>query len=340
MTQLRHPIGIYSEVNVNRLSDGRLEVDARILVEPRIENALTALALDGSWSMELNYGAGGRPFPKPKNVMEPIARQMAGYLAPFSCNGNTEVMYWACGNIEGKGVEPIGAFSQQSAETMSVRGPREWGRQTHCLPLLEHLVQKVGSAPWSIAVILTDGAFKDLEEVKAFSWRLAEDIAAGRRNIIKFVAVGIPDTMNPASNELMVSSLSDLDDLFDSCRRCPDERIDPGTGKCRKCGWERLQTPESPVLPVEPIDLWDHKIAPELTSLVQIFAEVTGRHLSVMPHGEIRDTNGNVVQRYPNDSSPRGVPALVEFVLPSGSTSFTLVTDDGESYTQDISEVL
>lgn len=68
------------------------------------------------------------------------------------------------------------------------------------------------------------------------------------------------------------------------------------------------------------VDLWDHKLAAELTSLQQIFAEVIDENARVADRGRILDANGRVLKDY----SDTGVPAKLEFEVPPGMQYFTL----------------
>lgn len=80
------------------------------------------------------------------------------------------------------------------------------------------------------------------------------------------------------------------------------------------------------------LDLWDHKLADSMQHLAEIFTEVVDENVIVAPKGLIRDSSGNVVLDYRDT----GVPALLEFVLPSGSTSFSLEIGD-KTVTQPLS---
>lgn len=65
-------------------------------------------------------------------------------------------------------------------------------------------------------VFITDGELFDLDEVQSYSRTLARDIAAGRRNPVKFVLIGL----GPDVNERQLEELDDLDtgtdiDLWD-----------------------------------------------------------------------------------------------------------------------------
>src|SRR5205807_10355772 len=53
---------------------------------------------------------------------------------------------------------------------------------------------------------ITEGELHDLEEVKRYSTQLARDVAAHRRNPLKFVLIGVGESINE-------SQMEDLDDL-------------------------------------------------------------------------------------------------------------------------------
>ncbi len=67
------------------------------------------------------------------------------------------------------------------------------------------------------------------------------------------------------------------------------------------------------------IDLWDYKIASEMTSLSQIFAEVVNENQIIAENGSIYDDAGNCVKAY-----PKGLPAKVDFVMRHDSSWFEL----------------
>jgi outer membrane protein OmpA-like peptidoglycan-associated protein len=67
------------------------------------------------------------------------------------------------------------------------------------------------------------------------------------------------------------------------------------------------------------IDIWDYKIANEMTSLSQIFAEVVNEHQVIADSGSIYDDQGNCVKSYTN-----GLPAKVDFLMRDDSQWFEL----------------
>ena len=311
MAQLAQPVEPFGEVNVYRHSDGGIQVVATILMEPDIEGARTALALDGSASMMKMYGKGavlGGAFARvagntPVNLVEPVARTMADYLARFSSTGSVAMAYWAC-NPDGTAVEPIGEISAEQAANLRVVGPTRypWGRDTRLLPVLRYFVDDVlRSAPWAVCVFVTDGFIEDFQAVKDYSLQFARQIASGKRSFVKLVLLGVGDKVN-------AEQMEELDDMFEGSNLC-----DP-RGR--------------------PIDLWDHKLAGEMRQLAEIFAEEVTEDLIVADHGRVLDDTGRTVRSYSD-----GVPALLRFTMPAESSAFTLELPGGK-ITQDIREGL
>lgn len=307
MAQLTQPVEPFGEVNVYPQPNGTLEVVATILMEPDIEGARTGLALDGSASMQKMYGANAAVSPlfrkanAANNVVEPVARMMAGHLAKFAGDGKSHLIYWAC-SPDGSAIETIGSFPESGTQTLRIGGPKQWGRQTKLLPPVRYFVDQVfREARWAIAVFVTDGVIEDLEEVKAYCRDFARKVALGERQFVKLVLLGVGEEVDEGQME-------ELDDMFEG---------------------SDLRDPRG-----NPIDLWDHKLASEMRSLNEIFAEVVDDQLVVTEWGKILDRSGKVVRDYTD-----GLPARIRFRLPSGSTSFTLKFPDGQ-VTQDISEAL
>ncbi len=303
MTQLLHPSEPFGEVNVHPQPDGTLKIVATVLMEPDIEGARCGLALDGSASMRRMYGDCGAVSPLfrhgGENVVQPVARALAAYLARFSASGTARLVYGSCGP-DGGSVEEVGDIAPAAAKSLPLTGPRElsWGRQTKLLPPLRHFLDgPFRGAPWSFAVFVTDGRIDDLDAVKAFSLDLAGDIAGGRRGQAKFVLLGVGERVEEAP-------LAELDALFEGG------------------GW---RTPDG-----EAIDLWDYKMAREMHYLQEVFAEVVSDSTLVAPGGRVLDGSGHVAADFPD-----GLPARLRFTLPAGSTAFTLELP-GHRITQDL----
>jgi hypothetical protein len=225
MAQLKHVVDPFGEVNVYPASGGRTRVVATILMEPHREGAQTGIALDGSGSMAKLYGVedGSRVlsplFGGPKklhNEITPVAQKLCAYLArKIDADGGTTCIYWAVGTNGGE-IEVVGDLTADDAERHVFGPPRDFGTGTRLLPAVRYFVERFRSAPWGFYVFITDGELHDLDEVKEYSARLARDIAARRRNPLKFVLIGV----GPSVNETQMEELDDLDtgtpiDLWD-----------------------------------------------------------------------------------------------------------------------------
>ncbi|MFO0879885.1 MAG: vWA domain-containing protein [Gemmataceae bacterium] len=287
MSQLRHVVDPFGEVNVRPGAAGQVRVTATILMQPHREGAQTGIALDGSGSMRKLYGleGGGRPLSpifatkKPTNEITPVAQKVCAYLARnLDADHGTTCIYWAVGPDGGQ-IEVVGDFSADEAEKHTFGPPRDFGTGTRLLPAVRYFVERFKTAPWGFYVFVTDGELHDLDEVLAYSKRLAQDIAAGRRSPLKLVLIGI----GPDIAEYQMEALDDLDTGTD-------------------------------------IDLWDHKIASEMRVLEEIFAEVVDRNARVAEAGRILDPQGRVVKDY----SGVGLPAFLDFEIDSSAQYFTL----------------
>jgi hypothetical protein len=310
MAQLSSPVEPFGEVNVFRSSSGKLTVKATILIVPPVENAKTGLAIDGSASMQPVFGHSSNSLIKYDNVVEPVARSLSAYLANFSSNGKCSTIYWAC-NPDGSAIEEIGQFSASEVESVNFAGPRQlpWGRMTKLLPPVRYFSEiAFCDSPWSIALIVTDGDFNDLLEVKKYCLDLGRQMARGERAFLKIVLIGITGHLSEAIQMRLKSQMEELDDMFE------------GSG---------LRTPDG-----EEIDIWDHKIARDMKRLEEIFSELVPETAIVIENGRIVDNHGRIVADY-----PKGVPAVLKFDLSADAKSFTLDFPGG-TVTQEITEVL
>jgi hypothetical protein len=229
MAQLKRVVEPFGEVNVHPAPGGKVKVIATILMEPRREGTQTGIALDGSGSMSSLYGIeeeGGGGFlaalfgrkkaSSAKNEITPVAQKLCAYLArKLDADGGTTCIYWAVGP-GGSQIEEVGDLTADQAEQHIFGPPREFGSGTQLLPAVEYFVDRFKDAPWGFYIFITDGELHDLDAVKRYSTKLARDVAARRRNPLKFVLIGIGSNVNEAQME----ELDDLDtgtdvDLWD-----------------------------------------------------------------------------------------------------------------------------
>lgn len=307
--QLTNVVEPFGEVNVYQQNNGDLKIVATVLSEPVLEHVKIGLALDGSASMKGMYGSGVGIF-KPDNTVQPVARTMVGYLANFSYpTGKVDIVYWAC-SPDGSQIEEIGEFDAQSIKNIALAGPKKlpWGRGTKLLPPLEHFVNKFQQGaktlglvkePCGFCVFITDGIIEDLTAVKQYCIQYAQEISQGKKAFIKLFLLGVGE-------EIDKGQMDDLDDLEIGCKDTAG--VD--------------------------IDFWDHQLASDMNQLEQVFKELVSEDVIVVSSGRILNQAGKNCQEYAD-----GVPALLKFTLPAGSTAFTLESPKG-NFTQDISEAL
>src|SRR5438270_8099035 len=229
MAQLKRVVEPFGEVNVHPAPGGKMKVIATILMEPRREGTQTGIALDGSGSMSSVYGieeAGGGGFfaalfgrkksPSEDNEITPVAQKVCAYLArKLDADGGTTCIYWAVG-LGGSQIEVVGDLTADQAEQHTFGPPKEFGSGTQLLPAVKYFVDRFKDAPWGFYVFITDGELHDLDAVKRYSTQLAREVAARRRNPLKFVLIGIGSNVN----ERQMEELDDLEtgvdvDLWD-----------------------------------------------------------------------------------------------------------------------------
>ena len=297
----------FGEVNVFTEPDGRIRVKATILMRPHVEGAQTGLAIDGSNSMTQNFGVSGAVsslFGASNNIVQPVARTMAKYLANFDSDGNTTVIYWACG-VGGGDIQELGDMNEENAASFEFAPPKKLGTGTQLLPAIKYFTEaKFPFAPWAIYVFITDGAIEDLESVKAYSLQLARDISQGKRNYTKFVLIGLG-----VEAERHKHQMEELDDL-----NYGGLKYDNG----------------------DEIELWDHKMASDMRRLEEIFAEAVSEKMILAPSAAITDSNGQEVLPKGRASYADGLPALLEFTMPAGSRLFSVSLPTGQNITQTI----
>lgn len=289
----------FGEVNVLSQPDGSLRVKATILMKPAVEGAQTGLAIDGSASMQQSFGGSGAVSALfssgVQNIVEPVARTLASYLANFDSDGNTTVIYWACGT-GGNQVEELGDLDEETAKKRVFQPPKQFGSGTKLLPAIKYFTEKkFPSAPWSIFVFITDGAIEDLDDVKRYSIELGKQIATGARSFVKLVLIGV-------GREVDEGQMEALDDL------------DYGGITDRKGN---------------PIDLWDHKLAAEMQKIEEIFAEVVSMDTILAPSAQVTDDKGVSVRPVDRESYGDGLPAYLDFTVPGGSRAFKVVLPGG-----------
>ncbi len=318
----------FGEVNVRPAGD-RVEVMFTILMEPEgvdAEGWQTGMALDSSSSMMQSYGHGLAPGPAGSppqwlideyarkgwiqvrnadgsqgvfwtnaasedairrghlittpNVIQPLARQMTAYLAgQLDDDGGTTLIYWACGG-DGSGIEVVGDVTEAECETLEVIGPKD---------------TPFGNGTRLLpAMQYFVDRFKDAERgmyIFLTDGRL-DDLDAVKRYTIRLCKEIQAKKRNPVKCVLI-----GIGDQVDEGQMEELDDLESGTD----------------------VDIWDHKIAKEMRSLIEIFAEVVSENKIVAPTATIYDETGAVAMQFAD-----GLPAKVTFNMPASSKSFEL----------------
>ncbi len=314
----------FGEVNAWKQQDGSVDIKATILMKPSVEHAQTGLAIDASTSMSEMFGGGPQVVSglfaglnNKTNYVEPVARKMAAYLAEFDSDGETSVIYYSLGKQDvltgtkaGSEIQVIGELSAEKCKTQEFKMPANAGTGTCLCPAINYFLNHFDPSAWLICLFITDGKIDDMDEAKALSKKICEEMAAGTRGFTKFVIIGLGKEFS-APNSPAAKCLEELDDLDD----------DPEYG-------------------VDGQDLWDHKLALNMQKMEEIFAEVVSDNVVLCSGASVTDSNGRPVTTKNGESYHDALPALLHFTMSPGSTAFTLSLPNGNSITQDISSVL
>jgi hypothetical protein len=285
MSQLKRVVEPFGEVNVYPRG-GTLHVVATILMEPRKEGTQTGIALDGSGSMSELYGvaSGG--------VLSSI------FSRPQPQNLITPVAQKICAYLARRidadgGTTVIYWATGQAGSQIEVVGDltAEQAERHYFGP-----PQRFGNGTQLLPAVryfvdrFRDAPFGFYVFITDGEIHDLEDVKSYSRQLAQEVAARrrrpvkfVLIGVGPSVNEAQMEELDDLE---------------TGTN----------------------IDLWDHKLAAELTRLEQIFAEVVDENARVADRAKILDANGRVIK----DFSDTGLPAKFEFQVPVGTPYFTL----------------
>jgi hypothetical protein len=272
------------------------KVLATLLHDPTVEGLDVALYMDGSASMEDEYGPRGvlAKLAPVKNLVEPQMRWMLEYLASKDRDGAVRVAYWA--TSDGSHIELLGDLDGKKANEYKFPGPQYYGKGTVMLPVLRDYVAHIRTevakgARRGLAVIITDSQIHDAKDIRDYSVQVAKEIAAGRLPRVNFVLMGVGDQIDEEQMEEL----------------CHFQY--PGVGH-----------------------LWCHRVADRMEEMAELVAVLVDETMTVAAGGTIFDDKGNSVKVYESR-----LPAVLEFEVPAGCTTFTLEVA-GQKFPQPIPE--
>lgn len=305
----------FGKINVWYLPDGRKKIRAWLLMEHIREGAQTGIGIEGSLLLKPAFGFKGRRGRRTAaNLVSLTTQKIGSYLArKVDADRQTSIIYWAAG-ADGMGIQDVGDLSAFEIEQRDFAGPEVYGAAVNLLPAVRYFVERFVDAKWGLYVFITQGQIQDLEAVKQYSRQLAQAIAAGQRNALKLVLIGV-------GAKISRDYMAQLDDLATGVGvDLWDYRI--------AAEMKSLNLPK-----LGPIFGWRESSKDKAhfsLPVIELFTEVVDENTLVAPSGRVLDAAGRVVLDY-----AAGLPALLEFVLPAGAAAFQLELA-GERITQPI----
>jgi hypothetical protein len=285
MAQLKRIVDPFGEVNVYPAPGGKIRVVATILMEPHKEGAQTGIALDGSGSMAKLYGVGG-------GALSPV------FARKPPVNQVTPVAQSICAYLARK-------IDADGGTTVIYWAVGENGARIEVVGDLraEEAERHVFGPPrdFGTGTQLLPAVRYFVERFRDAPWGFYVFITDGELHDL--------ETVKQYSTWLARE--------ITAGRRKPLKFVLIGVGPdVSEKQMEELDDLDTGT----EIDLWDHKLASEMRVLQEIFAEVVDSNARVADHGRILDSRGNVVRNY----SDTGLPAHLEFEVPTGTAYFTL----------------
>lgn len=312
----------FGKINYWNQPNGSRHVRAYILMEQRVEGAQTGVAIDGSGSMAPNFGKKSLRQVRQITPQDQQALQRAG-LGSVAPNDGRRVgllvqlgvyqEFPAGANIvEDQARQMTAYLSRFDADggTTVIYWATADGKQIEVVGDLTHdqcpAASFGGPAQFGAATFLTPAIRYFVERFQDAKWGMYVFITDGQLHDLEEVKKYCTQLAREISagrrNNLKFVLIGVGEDIDEKQMEELDD-LDTGTE----------------------IDLWDHKIARQMTQLAEIFTEVVSEAFIVAPQlGIVRDSNGSIVKDYRDT----GLPALIQFDLPPNATEFRLELGD------------
>lgn len=233
--------------------------------------------------------------PFARNKVRDIAQVMCPYIAQKADKyDGTALIYWATGD-PGE-IEMHGFLPTTKAQTYAYPPPKIYGRKTNLTPALRYFTE--GKHPQS------GHPFKD-EDFGMYIF--ITDGAFEDMDSVKVESTRIAQEIEAGKRKPIKLIIIGVGDQIDEQQMAELDDLDTGTNQ----------------------DLYFHRIAAEMNDLSEIFIELVNENMIVAENGLVRDAKGTEVVNFRDTK----VPALFEFDLPAGATTFTLEIE-GQKFTQ------
>lgn len=213
------------------------------------------------------------------NIVEPLARQFIAYLAGNLDADGGTTVIYWACD-DGSSYEVLGDFTEDQCQTLEIKGP--------------------SNHSFGVGTMLLPALkyFADrFQDAKRGMYIFITDGKIQDLDQIKQYTIKIAREIESGARNQIKCVLIGVGNEIDEGQMTELDDLDTGTD----------------------VDIWDHKIAEELRSLVEIFSEVVDENQIVAPTATIYDSKGNVVKRYTD-----GLPAKISFSMPSSSEWFEM----------------
>ncbi len=327
----------FGKINYWELPGGGKRIRAYFLMEKPIEGAQTGVAIDGSGSMQANFGLEAIHMVRPLNTDEWVALVKAGLARQ---RGNTVEI------INFGDPRTLNALINFGVMKMTPPGPNIVEEQAR--KMTEYLIKFDADGGTTVIYWALGQGGREIKvmgdltrnECPTYSFSPPENFGSETHLLpaIKYFVDRFKDARWGMYVFITDGALNDLEavkrystqlarDIVNTNKRQNDLKfVLIGVGEdINEAQMEELDDLETGT----DKDLWDHKIAKDMKQLAEIFAEVVSESVIVVPgNGVFKDANGNVVKDY-RDS---GLPALMWFDLPPDSQWFSLEVGGQTAY--------
>lgn len=317
----------FGEVNV-RVKGGTCEVLFTILMTPQGKDAegwQTGVAIDASGSMQGVFGRGLQPGPKgdpPQSLIDEYLRK--GLLQRVQQGGQHFLIP-----------------TYECEKDLVSRGHRVWSKndvEPQARKFTSYLADNLDADGGTTVIYWACGDGKQLEEIgdltadqcETATFKGPSKYSFGQSTVLTPALRYFADRFKDAKNGMYVfitdGELHDLEDVkqyttklckdIEAKRRNPLKAVLIGLGDAiNEDQMEQLDDLDSGT----DVDIWDHKIAKDMRSIIEIFAELVSENQIIAPTARILDASGNMVKNFSD-----GLPAKVNFTMPASSPHFVL----------------
>jgi len=316
----------FGEVNVRKHA-GKWEISLTILMEPQgAEGWQTGVALDASGSMESLFGRLLSPVPErgeiPRSILQDLGRRNL-----IGQQGSGETARIVLTNEAANELIRLGYLRNSTNEV-----------EPQARKFTSYLAGNLDADGGTTVIYWACGDGSQIEVAGDFTadqcesaiFKGPEKVPFGQKTMLAPALEYFVDRFADAKMAMYVfitdGALDDLPEVktrtIRLCREIQAKRRNPikcvliGMGdQINEDQMEQLDDLDSGT----DIDIWDHKIARDMRTVTEIFAELVSENQIIAPTARVLDATGQVIKTYTD-----GLPAKISFAMPDTSDRFEL----------------